>query len=292
MLKPTMLGTLSQLQAYELLTTHLDQRRHLGKEDLALRIEMAHLKIRTNFMASYARDAQGALKVVSMADGVALVGDLEARFVPGADGDRGYQISPRVLDEVEARCRGHSASLSIELDSASDPSMIWLLAARGYRLEMPADVLVCPVMPVASRVDAEDITVERAGPDELRTWAQVLADGFEEAEPEAAVRYSLACGLSSCAMPLLARLRCGFAGAGLPALHDRVGWLFDFSTIPAARRRGVQSALIATALEILLNSGCDVAAAEAAVDTSSHRNFQRLGFEVLYRRWDFTKHLH
>jgi hypothetical protein len=272
--------------------TLLHQRSRPGKEDLALRIEAAHLSILTNFMASYARDPQDAPKVVSVAHGFALLTDLEARFVPSVDGYLRYRITPRALVELEECCRDQSASLSIELCSVSSPAVICLLTARGYRPEMPADVLVCPVMSVVNRMHVEGITVQRPRPNELQTWAQVLAHGLEMHEPERTARYLLACGLSSCAMPLLARFRRRFAGAGLPACQDRVGWLFAFSTLPAERQRGVQSALITTAVQILRDSGCDVAAAEAAVDTSSHRNFQRLGFKVLYRRWDFTTHLH
>jgi GNAT superfamily N-acetyltransferase len=269
----------------------LHQRCQMGKEDLALRIETAHLRILKNFIASYAREPQDTPKVFSVADGFALVTPLATRFVPNVDGYLRYRISSRVLDELEECSRGQSASLSIELCSESSPTVFGLLSTRGYRPEMPADVLVSPMMSVVNRMNGGDNTVQRPGPDELQTWAQVLAHGFEAPELESTARYFLACGLSSCAMPLLARFRRRFAGAGLPACQDGVGWLFAFSTLPAARQRGVQTALITTAVQILRDSGCDVAAAEAAVGTSSHRNFQRQGFKVLYQRWDFTRYL-
>jgi len=257
-----------------------------------LRIEAAHLRILTNFLALQARGPQDTPKVIPVADGFASITDAGARFVPNVDGRLRYCITPRVLDQLEERCRNGIASLSIELCSASNPALIRLLAASGYHPAFPADVLVCPLMPTAHHVDAAGVTVQRPGPDELPMWAHVLAHGFEIPETELAARFLLACGLSPGAMPLLARLRPGFAGAALPACQDGIAWLFAFSTLAAARQRGVQSALIATTLEILPGSGCDFAAAEATSGTSSHRNFQKLGFNVLYQRWDFTKHFH
>jgi GNAT superfamily N-acetyltransferase len=226
--------------------------------------------------------------VVPVDRGYALVSDLQSRFVPALDHPWRYRISSRVLDELEACYRSRSASVAIELCSASAPALVELLADRGYHVTGSSDVLVHSLFKSTHRVQPSDFTVRRAGSNELGAWAQVVAAGFARPDPEAAF-FLTACGASSCAAPLLAESQNHLLGGALLASHDKVTWLFGSSTLPAARGRGVQSALIENALNNARTSGARFAAAEAEPETSSHRNFTRLGFTVLYHRFEFLR---
>jgi GNAT superfamily N-acetyltransferase len=50
------------------------------------------------------------------------------------------------------------------------------------------------------------------------------------------------------------------------------------------RRRGVQSALLRTRLEIAGRAGCDVAVVTTQPGSKSQENVQKQGFELLYTR--------
>jgi GNAT superfamily N-acetyltransferase len=72
-------------------------------------------------------------------------------------------------------------------------------------------------------------------------------------------------------------------GAAVSAQHGVCG-LFGASTLPAFRRRGVQSALLATRLAWAREKGCDLAVSITQPGSISHRNIERSGFRVAYTR--------
>jgi GNAT superfamily N-acetyltransferase len=72
-------------------------------------------------------------------------------------------------------------------------------------------------------------------------------------------------------------------GAAVSAQHGVCG-LFGASTLPAFRRRGAQSALLATRLAWAREKGCDLAVSITQPGSISHRNIERSGFRVAYTR--------
>jgi GNAT superfamily N-acetyltransferase len=56
------------------------------------------------------------------------------------------------------------------------------------------------------------------------------------------------------------------------------------ATLPAFRRRGVQSALLHARLAQARQAGCDLAVVTTQPGSKSQENVQRAGFELLYVR--------
>jgi hypothetical protein len=56
------------------------------------------------------------------------------------------------------------------------------------------------------------------------------------------------------------------------------------STVPEARRRGAQLALLHARLRYALDHGCDLAVMGAQPGSGSQRNAERQGFRVAYTR--------
>ena len=74
------------------------------------------------------------------------------------------------------------------------------------------------------------------------------------------------------------------AGGASMRLFDGIAQLCGAATLPEHRRRGVQSALLATRLEIASRAGCDVAVVTTQPGSKSQENVQKQGFELLYTR--------
>jgi len=96
-------------------------------------------------------------------------------------------------------------------------------------------------------------------------------------------------GRAICAMPgalcYLAVTESGeLAGGAAAAVYDGLATLFADSTIAHHRRSGLHRELIAARLNEALAQGCDLATASTAPGSSSQRNYERLGFEVVYTR--------
>jgi GNAT superfamily N-acetyltransferase len=56
------------------------------------------------------------------------------------------------------------------------------------------------------------------------------------------------------------------------------------ATVPAHRRRGIQSALLSTRLADAKAAGCEVAVITTQPGSKSQQNAQRQGFDLLYTR--------
>ena len=79
-------------------------------------------------------------------------------------------------------------------------------------------------------------------------------------------------------------------GAGL-RVSDGIAQFCGASTLPAFRRRGVQSALLRRRLTDARDAGCDVAIVTTQPGSKSNRNAQRQGFALLYPRAVLIKDL-
>jgi ribosomal protein S18 acetylase RimI-like enzyme len=74
------------------------------------------------------------------------------------------------------------------------------------------------------------------------------------------------------------------AGGGSARFADGIAQLTGAATAPAYRRRGVQTALLATRLADAAAAGCDIAVVTTAPGSQSQQNVQRRGFQLLYTR--------
>ena len=73
-------------------------------------------------------------------------------------------------------------------------------------------------------------------------------------------------------------------GGGALAVRDGLATLFADSTIAAFRRQGFHRELIAARLNEAIALGCDMAMAATLPGSTSQRNYERLGFEVVYTK--------
>jgi hypothetical protein len=71
---------------------------------------------------------------------------------------------------------------------------------------------------------------------------------------------------------------------GAMTVCDGVAVLVGASTVPEARRRGAQLALLGARLRYAADNGCDIAVMGAQPGSGSQRNAERQGFRVAYTR--------
>jgi GNAT superfamily N-acetyltransferase len=81
------------------------------------------------------------------------------------------------------------------------------------------------------------------------------------------------------------------AGGAVVSANNAVGGLFGASTLPAFRRRGVQTALLAERLGWARGCDCNVAVSIALPGSISQRNIERFGFRVAYTRTKLVREL-
>jgi GNAT superfamily N-acetyltransferase len=154
------------------------------------------------------------------------------------------------------------------------------LARAGYRPVETQNLLACEIDAVDCRRDAR---VSESS--DARAWGRISAAGFLEREPtpdEALV------GCIIASIPSVTSLEARSGGAivatAAMALEGEFAALFAASTLPGARRSGLQAALIGDRVARARERGARYAHAGAAVGGPSEKNFRRNGFQVLYTR--------
>jgi len=193
-------------------------------------------------------------------------------------------VSEAEIDALEAFFRSRGGKVTVDLCPLADPQMVAILGKRGYRVTEFNNVLV-------KRLAGTSIVltprVRRALPDETDLWSHTVGVGFFE-EPQL-TSAEMDVGRAICAMPgalcYLAVTGSGeLAGGAAAALHGGLATLFADSAITRHRRQGLHGELIAARLNEALAQGCDLATASALPGSGSQRNYERMGFEVVYTR--------
>lgn len=193
-------------------------------------------------------------------------------------------VSRAEVIELEAFFRSRGARVAVDLCPLADPGLLETLGDRGYHVTEFNNVLV-------KRLAGSEIVltprVRRAIPGEADVWSHAVGHGFFEQADLTTEEMDV--GRAIFTMPgALCYLASGDAGepagGGALAIHSGLATLFADSTIAAFRRHGLHKELITARLNEAVAQGCDMATASTQPGSGSQRNFERLGFEVVYTK--------
>jgi hypothetical protein len=124
------------------------------------------------------------------------------------------------------------------------------------------------------------------GPDEVEVWAQTGAKGWSELTELAdqLLRLMQVNANRPDVRMFLAELDGRPVGAATLGLCEGVALMAGASTVPEARNRGAQLALLDSRLRYAAEHGCDLAMMCAQPGSASQRNAERHGFRIAYTR--------
>lgn len=200
------------------------------------------------------------------------------------------------LGAIERAFAARRAPIQVELATLAEPGIGELLTRRGYRLIGFENVLGRPLAPgVAGAALADGVEIAPSGLEELPLWLDAVVGGFavpdeqgvashEEFAREAIERVMGDLAATEGFVRYLARRQGEAAGGASMRLADGIAQLCGAATLPAHRRRGVQSSLLAARLAAAAAAGCELAVVTTAPGSKSQQNVARSGFELLYAR--------
>jgi GNAT superfamily N-acetyltransferase len=196
------------------------------------------------------------------------------------------------LAGLEAALRARDEPVRIELATLAVPESGPSLSARGYHLLGFENVLVRP--PSAPVPRASDVRIERVTPATERTWKETLVDAVgcpdgTGAPVDELSRDTIAAVLEDVLEArafdrYLAFVDGALAGGASMFVHEDVAVLTGSATLAGRRRRGVQSALIATRLDEADARGARLAVITTAPGSQSQANVMKHGFVLAYAR--------
>lgn len=213
-------------------------------------------------------------------------------------------VDEGVIARLEAVYDARGAEIRVEQCTLADPSVAVLLTRRGYELIGYENVLglglTPPLVEDLSRAVREDagrgITIERARPDQMKAWIETAIDGFltpdqfdgppptETFDRETLRGVYADYSVSPGTVMYFASREGEVAGVGSARASEGLALMSGAATLPAHRRRGVQSALLRARLLDVATAGCDIAIVTTEPASKSQQNVQRAGFALLYSR--------
>lgn len=188
------------------------------------------------------------------------------------------------IREIETFFRSRAADPRFDVCPLADPGFISALSDRGYRIVEFNNVLV---KRLAGTEIAFTPRARRALPGEEDLWSYTVGRAFFE-HPELTDE-EMNVGRAVFRMPgaicYLASTDTGQAAAGAAyAAHHGLAVLFADGTTAEHRRAGLHRELIAARLNEAIATGCDLATASTLPGSGSQRNYERMGFQVVYTR--------
>lgn len=201
---------------------------------------------------------------------------------------------PGALDDLEQTFSALGADVQVELSTLGDPDVAAALSGRGYRLVGFENVLGCPLPVDGQPLGQSAIDIRRGGPDDVDVFVDAVVEGFAHPDGvgvvsheefpreivDRAVRDIEKTGVAT----YLAELEGAVAGGGSVRFIGGIAQLTGAATVPAFRRRGVQTALLDARLRDAAAAGCDIGVVTTAPGSTSQKNVQRRGFHLLYTR--------
>jgi GNAT superfamily N-acetyltransferase len=274
--------------------------------ELAARVDGAEGRLCADIVHASDEDSSDTRSLVTP-----LAGGLVVYAGPGSPMNKGIGIAlsepleETPLANVEQQWRDRNEPMRIELSALAKPEAATLLTARGYRLIGFENQLGCDLRAAGAGLGAADsglwasgdggsIVVDRLADADERLWRDVTVNGFAQPDGSAAPHEIFprevldgiftTLGRTSGFRRYVARVDGEVAGAGSMRIDGDIAQLAGAATLPAFRRRGVQTALLQHRLQDARNAGCALAVVTTQPGSTSQANVQRRGFAVLYVR--------
>ena len=188
------------------------------------------------------------------------------------------------FDRMEGFFRERGSAVLVDLCPLADVGLLEMVSSRGYRVIELNNVMIRRIVPGEPVPVREGLTVSVAGERDLDTWNRTVARGFQERDEIDDSFVEMLAGTSRFGQCYLARRDEDAVAGGGMSIQDGVAYLFGDATVLAARRRGLQSALIQARMSDAAAAGCDLAMACVVPGSGSHRNYERAGFQLLFMR--------
>jgi GNAT superfamily N-acetyltransferase len=263
--------------------------------ELAARIERVEAQLIAEATeAARRRRADEAGFVIAVAGGVATFAEEGSPYNKVAGLGFGGLPDPVVLDDIERAFAGRGAAVQVEVAHLADPVLFDLLTERGYRLTSFENVLGRSLTAVPEPVAPPEIEIRPSGPDELDMWIDLVTEAavhpdlqgvpMEEFPRDVVERAERDSAAVEGIRRYVALRRGQLAGGASFRVAEGIAQLTGAGTVPAHRRNGVQSALLATRLADAAAAGCEIAVVTTQPGSKSQQNAQRRGFDLLYTR--------
>lgn len=270
---------------------------------LARRIERAEAVMSAEIVSAVQRKRPPDLAFVEpVGSGYAVYGGPGSPFskVIGVGLDPTLDLD--ALARAEHAFEERGSSVRAEVCVLAHPDVFGAFADRGYVFQTVEHVLGCRLAgATGDRTAPPGIDISLSGPENAGEWIRIVVDGFvaadvtetgvtgEEFPRDVLERVFSDYEALRMFRRYLASVDGAPAGGASLCIVDDIALLSGASTLPAFRRRGVQTALLRRRLADAAAEGCALAVVTTAPGSMSQQNVVRQGFALLYARAVMTR---
>jgi hypothetical protein len=188
---------------------------------------------------------------------------------------------------LERFFRDRGAAVHHETSPVAGQELVKRLVDRGYHPLEYTSVLYQPIAAEGLGVASDGpMRVRRIDAAEHEVWTRTFVEGWSDTAGLA--DFLNEAGRIQAHVPGAHRFLATEEGRPVAAgglfVHDTVALLAGASTVPSARQRGAQLALLDARLRFAAAAGCDLAMMGALPGSGSQRNAERNGFRIAYTR--------
>jgi GNAT superfamily N-acetyltransferase len=190
------------------------------------------------------------------------------------------------MDKLETFFRERGSPPFHEVSPLADKSTPALLSRRGYEPFEFTSVMYLPLPVVATAPPKGDLVCRVIGEHEAESWARLSVRGWSEYQEYLHIMLDLARlnATRKGGVSFQAELAGEPIATGALSIHEGVALLAGASTVPEARNKGAQGALLHARLQHAGSVGCNLAMMCAEPGSASQRNAERHGFRIAYTR--------
>lgn len=266
---------------------------------LAARIDRAEARMCAGFAdAMRNKDASSHAITVPISGGIATFAEPQSPLNKVIGLCLGEPLDEGALSLIEGEWRDRNEPVRVEISALAFPDAVLALSGRGYHLHGFENVLGKPIgrPAMGGSVFASGISVSKAvSAEDNRRWLDIAVTAFSHMDGTGSVAdeipprevlekifsdFTSAPGFSR----YIAWLEGRAVGAASMRVDEGLAQISGAGTLPEARGRGVQKALLQQRLNDAHAAGCDLAVVTSAPGSRSQENVMRRGFELLYTR--------
>ena len=193
-----------------------------------------------------------------------------------------------ILDGLEDFFRSRGCRVIHEVSPLADPTLLPLLVRRGYHpIELSTILFRELELLVADSATPPKLSVRSINETEFEQWSQVSARGWASdwpSEDSTMLNFTRVGCNCPAGRAFVAEIEGEMVATASLSIFGTTAILGGASTLPQARNRGAQSALLNCRLDFARKSGCQVAMMGALPGSPSQRNAERNGFRIAYTR--------
>lgn len=251
---------------------------HLYGSDLALARQIEAAEAANGFAMAQSASGAEAIQVLGGCGIFAGAGSpLTHTLGAGMDAT---EATAAEFDRMEQFYFDRGSDSLIDLCPLADPEVIEQITARGYQVIEFNNVMARPILTYDARYQAPAaLEVREIEPTESAAWCHTVARGFTGLDSPPEEMTSMMSTICDFGHAFLAA-----GGGAAMSVQRSVALLYGDATVPEARGKGVQSALIRARLARAASLGAEFAAACVIPGSGSHRNYERAGFQLVYMR--------